>query len=182
MSYCLYYGNTFYLWTWGIDENPIFLKEYKMLSVLIQTFTKALLCSRPVGSNGEKMGNKTDEAPGRGIIKQAIVLQSIRPLREHMNYSCQGNSMCQGYTVLGWFQKMKWSAAPLGMWEGVSSGAEMGGSQSMKSWPGDEESYEPKVYLNCPIWASGTYSQMLHEGGTCDFCVLGRSPLATMWN
>ena len=52
----------------------------------------------------------------------------------------------------------------------------------MKSWPGDEESYEPKVYLNCPIWASGTYSQMLHEGGTCDFCVLGRSPLATMWN
>lgn len=67
-----------------------------MFSVLIQTFAEALLCSKPVGSSAEKMGNKTDEAPGRGIIKQAIVLQSIRPPREDMNCSCQGNSMCQG--------------------------------------------------------------------------------------
>lgn len=51
----------------------------------------------------------------------------------------------------------------------------------MKSWPGDEESYKPKVYLNCPTWANGLYLQMLCGGGSYDFCVLGRFPLATMW-
>ena len=78
-----------------------FLNVYNTFSVLIQTITEALPCSRPVGSNGEEMGNKTDGAPGRGVIKQAIVLQSIRPLREDMNCSCQGNSMCQAWTVHG---------------------------------------------------------------------------------
>lgn len=38
-----------------------------------------------------------------------------------------------------------------------------------------------KVYLNCPTWANDTYSQMLGRGVTCDFCVLGRFPLATLW-
>lgn len=52
----------------------------------------------------------------------------------------------------------------------------------MESWPGDKESLRAKGIFELSHLGNGTYSQLLCRGGACDFCVLGRFPLATLWS
>ena len=134
------------LTTTPLDLPPkiIFFKSIQNISCFNSDIHWIPVLSRSVGSKGHKMGNK--QGPGRGIITWAIVLLSIRPLREDMHCSCQRNSTLSrswAQTVHGRLPKLKCQTAALGAWKGRSSGVETQGSGSMKSWPGDEESYKP---------------------------------------